>query len=231
MILNEIDYEYGSSSKHSKEKIKSFTDDPERVLPLLQRAIQNMLLHTHESRTYCLQGVYDVSLDAAALRSTLVSLRSLTVPQANPLASASLVYAVGVCSRRQQVGDLYYTHYWVIRVDLLKFSVEVFDSYRNFDKQDPHEKPLKDFLADALPWNTVQISHRATQKFKSGVKCLWNICKDLICLTAFRNPRILRRGNEAGFSQRELHVAHDKFNDRMFPDRIGNLCYCLIVQK
>ena len=68
-------------------------------------------------------------------------------------------------------------------------------------------------------------------KFQSGIRCFWNLCKDLICLTAFRNPRMLRRGKEKGFTIRELKVAKDDVYKRDFSERIGHLCFCLIVQK
>ena len=59
LILQELDFEFQTSPAMFSEKLKEFMEEPEHCLYLLQRAIQNMLLHTHQSQTFLFQAVDD----------------------------------------------------------------------------------------------------------------------------------------------------------------------------
>ena len=201
-ILSEAGFMFTQYQPQDQAKIKQFTQDSERCLPLLQRAIQCILHHSNESRTYVLQGVYDITKDKPNLKLALKLLEQLASYKDNPQAVTSLVYAVFVCSHVQVSNDQEYTHYWLLRYDLHKGTLECFDSYSALDGLKTCEKRLRGCLQDVIPADDWHFQSRATHHYPNLSSCFWNLCKDLICLTAFRNCRVLRRGKEQGFSSR-----------------------------
>ena len=55
--LDEINFEFQCSTRLYKARIDAFMEELGCYLSILQRDVQNMLLFTHESCTYCLQAV------------------------------------------------------------------------------------------------------------------------------------------------------------------------------
>ena len=55
--------------------------------------------------------------------------------------------------------------------------------------------------------------------------------KDLICLTAFRNTRVLRRGQETGFDPRIMALGPDKDFGKSHIERIQHMVFELVVQR
>ena len=145
-IISETTFVWDSYSSDGKAKILEFITQPEQCLQFLQRAIQNMLLYSDESRTYCLQGLYDCELDAAQLKCSLDQLHCLASRNPNVTAVSSLVYAVFVVSHNQKLGDRQYTHYWLLRYNLIEGELECWDSYSTFGAFVPHSFFLKKFM-------------------------------------------------------------------------------------
>ena len=230
-ILSEATFVWESYHEDHKAKIVEFITQPLMCLQMLQRVIQNVLLHSVESRTYCLQGVYDQSQDAALLKLSLNQLRDLAQRNTNVLSVTSLVYVVFIVSHTQKINAQQYTHYWLLRYNLMEETLECWDSYAEFSKQQPHHQYLDDFVRlvfDSPVSNKIQ--HRITQTYTKGSDCLWNLMKDLICLTGFRNTRTLRRGGETGFNARIMALAPDNDFGRSRLDRIAHLVFELVVQ-
>ena len=107
----------------------------------------------------------------------------------------SLVFVVLVLFHVEEVLDSEYTLHWLLYVELRKKTVQAFDSFatRGGSVSTHFATDLR-----VLGFSFSRNSHRpkSNHEIPNGVRCFWSLCKDLIFLTAFRNPRVLRRGKE-----------------------------------
>ena len=55
-----------------------------------------------------------------------------------------------ICSRVQSVSDKEYKHYWLVRYDLHKGTIEAFDSFSAFGDHQPHDNQLEGFMKEVF---------------------------------------------------------------------------------
>ena len=169
-------------------------------------------------------------MDRAVLNLSLSQLRELALQRFNTKPCSSLVYVVFVVRRRTTVQDQTYSHYWAVRFNLVDLIFEAFDSYVNFARFNEHQLLIEAFLRDVR--RDSGVVHPGTLQMGNGTAALWNLIKDLVCLTACRDPAIVRRGDEKEFSSLFLGLGQDGTWFQMTQKkRIAVLCFQLVVVR
>ena len=183
-----------------------------------------------EVRTYVLQGIFNIATDRALVKTLIRDLQQLARNDSeSKVRLKSLVYAVFIVSAVTDTGSHRYKHYYLCRVQLLEDFVEIYDSYGDLNFTLTEDNPIKQFVRATCPGKFEQFV--STQHFQKGSDCFWGTVKDLICLTAFRSPRMSRTGGEQGFNLQQLRVGPDTNYGRTFVEQITNLCFEIVVNR